>query len=110
MHPTTNDPRGDRQIRMDKLAEQVAAYLSQDDREAALSACKQMLQLNDRYNQAHMLMAKVMMPGPNYANCCRACTGICDQKPTQKLVWLPVLQWRLPARIRVALVSTLAPG
>jgi predicted O-methyltransferase YrrM len=68
MHPTTNDPKGDLQIRMDKLAEQVQAYLSQDDREAALSACKQMLQINDRYNQAHMLMAKIMMPGPNYAN------------------------------------------
>lgn len=68
MHPNTSAPESELQARLDALAEQVEDLLQQDNREAAQESCQEMLTLNSRYNQAHMLMAKVMMPGDNYAN------------------------------------------
>ncbi|MEE4659198.1 MAG: class I SAM-dependent methyltransferase [Halieaceae bacterium] len=52
---------------LERLSGEVEAQLSQGDRAAARAACDAMLNLNGAYNPAHMLMARVMMPGENYA-------------------------------------------
>ncbi len=67
MQPTTDAPQADLNGRLEALAAQVNELLAQDDRPAARAACEAMFELNGAYNQAHMLMARVMMPGENYA-------------------------------------------
>jgi predicted O-methyltransferase YrrM len=67
MHPTTDPAPTDLKSRLDELADRVDQYLSADDREAALAVCREMLALNGAWNHAHVLMARVMMPGENYA-------------------------------------------
>lgn len=78
MHPTsttgstsdsnTDSPEaGGPQSQLEALAAEVNTQLASGDREAARAACEAMFALNGAYNQAHMLMARVMMPGENYA-------------------------------------------
>ncbi len=69
MQPTSSPPQhqADLNGRLEALASQVNELLEQGDRPAARAACESMFALNGAYNQAHMLMARVMMPGDNYA-------------------------------------------
>ncbi|MEP5765020.1 MAG: class I SAM-dependent methyltransferase [Halieaceae bacterium] len=66
MTSLTSEPESALQSQLSELAEQVESQLSNGDRQAAVASCDAMLQLNGRYNQAHMLMARAMMPGENY--------------------------------------------
>ncbi len=67
MQPTSNAPQADLNGQLEALSAQVNELLEQGDRSGARAACEAMFALNGAYNQAHMLMAKVMMPGDNYA-------------------------------------------
>ncbi|MEM0955564.1 MAG: class I SAM-dependent methyltransferase [Pseudomonadota bacterium] len=72
MQPTSDSHRAkeasaDINAQLEALAAQVNELLTQGDRPAARAACEAMFELNGAYNPAHMLMARVMMPGENYA-------------------------------------------
>ena len=65
--PSQNQAPADLNSQLEALAARVNELLEKGDRPAAREACEAMFALNGAYNQAHMLMARVMMPGDNYA-------------------------------------------